>query len=319
MAKKLPEIVDDSTPFSPTIGAQKMPVNITRGNTARTDYIDAPVNQIVPFTLKGNDDFTKVEGPAFDQIVGSVKEDGVIEAVTLRPYVDGQWELLAGETRWRAARMAGLRTIPAHVLRECDDERAKRIFSITNVARRDATIMDKINGWWMYWENTKKKPGRKAQQDVKDDIAEAGEERTLGGITVRQIVKYHKVHSLEPALLKSIAAGQIHLEAAYSLTFLDPDERAYLISTYAKPSNSQAGQLKELSQSGHWNEKEVDIILGRQKRRDSYDPQMKYAIKHIKKIVSAKVNPEKYKEVPDIIDKALSEYLENHPEYKKAE
>lgn len=318
MAKEI-VIEDEGNSFDPTAGAKKMPVEINRfGIQPRNDYVDAPVDRIVPFTLKGDRDFSFIEGERFSEVLNTVINDGVIEAITLRYYADGKWEVLAGETRWRAAKKAGLRTIPAHVIK-CDDAKARRIWAVTNAARRESTIMDKIYGWWTYWENTKKSPGRKAETDLKDDLQTAGVPSSGNGISIRQIVKYHKIYgTLERELLDFIAANAIHIEAAYNLTYLTPEERQYLIQIKAKPSNSQSQSLKELSQEGRWDTESVDKILNRkQKKRTQYSVSAS-AVKHFKATFSTRLSSACYNKMPEIIDEALDLYLEKHPEHRLA-
>ena len=61
MAKRNFQIVDEDTDFDPAVGAKKMPTNIAGTVKPRTDYFDAPVDKIVPCTLKGERDFSAVE------------------------------------------------------------------------------------------------------------------------------------------------------------------------------------------------------------------------------------------------------------------
>lgn len=310
-------IEDEGNSFDPTTGAQKMPVGINRfGITPRTDYVDAPVDCIISFTLKGDRDFSFIEGERFSEVLDTVINDGVIEAITLRYYADGKWEVLAGETRWRAAKKAGLKTIPAHIIK-CDDAKARRIWAVTNAARRESTVMDKIYGWWTYWENTKKSPGRKAENVLKDDMTAAGIPVSGKEISIRQIVKYHKIYgTLEKELLDSIAEKAIHIEAAYNLTYLTPEERQYLIHIKAKPSNSQSQALKELSQENKWNTGDVDKILGRKQKKRTPHSVSATAIKHFKASVATKLSSTCYNKMPEIIDEALDLYLEKHPEHR---
>jgi ParB family chromosome partitioning protein len=78
---------------------------------------------------------------AFDEaalatLAGSLRERGVLQPVLVRPVAGGTYELVAGERRWRAARIAGLPTIPA-LVRERDDAEALEAALIENMARED--------------------------------------------------------------------------------------------------------------------------------------------------------------------------------------
>src|SRR5262249_15311783 len=62
----------------------------------------------------------RFDSDAQNGLAESVRAQGVVQPVIVRPRASGGWELIAGERRWRAAREAGLKTVPA-VIREADD------------------------------------------------------------------------------------------------------------------------------------------------------------------------------------------------------
>jgi len=73
---------------------------------------------------------------ALDALAASLSERGVIQPVLVRPIPGGFYELIAGERRWRAAQLAGLRTIPA-IVRRHDDATSLELAVIENMARED--------------------------------------------------------------------------------------------------------------------------------------------------------------------------------------
>jgi ParB family chromosome partitioning protein len=73
---------------------------------------------------------------ALEALADSVRERGVLQPVLVRPLEDGKFQLVAGERRWRAARLAGLETIPA-LISEYDDLAALEAGLIENMARQD--------------------------------------------------------------------------------------------------------------------------------------------------------------------------------------
>jgi ParB family chromosome partitioning protein len=73
---------------------------------------------------------------ALEALAGSLRERGVLQPVLVRPVAGGTYELVAGERRWRAARIAGLEEIPA-IIRDRDDAEALEAALIENMARED--------------------------------------------------------------------------------------------------------------------------------------------------------------------------------------
>jgi ParB family transcriptional regulator, chromosome partitioning protein len=72
---------------------------------------------------------------------GSIRERGVLQPVLVRPLVGGRYELVAGERRWRAAKLAELETLPA-VIRRHDDAASLEVALIENMAREDLNPVD---------------------------------------------------------------------------------------------------------------------------------------------------------------------------------
>ena len=75
------------------------------------------------------------------ELAASITEHGVLQPILVRPGVDGRYQLIAGERRWRAAKIAGLRQIPA-IIEEIDDDTALEIAIIENLQREDLSPLD---------------------------------------------------------------------------------------------------------------------------------------------------------------------------------
>ncbi len=84
------------------------------------------------------------EEAALDELAGSIREHGVLQPVLVRPLGPNQFQLVAGERRWRAARRAGLETIPA-LVEELDDESALEIAVIENLQREDLSPLEEAS------------------------------------------------------------------------------------------------------------------------------------------------------------------------------
>ncbi len=79
-------------------------------------------------------------------LADSIRHQGIVQPVVLRPRLEGGYELIAGERRWRAAREAGVPTIPA-VIREADDRETLLIGLIENVARENLSPVEEARGY----------------------------------------------------------------------------------------------------------------------------------------------------------------------------
>ncbi|MCU0505691.1 MAG: ParB/RepB/Spo0J family partition protein [Chloroflexi bacterium] len=78
---------------------------------------------------------------SLDDLTASVREHGILQPILVRPAAGGRYQIVAGERRWRAARMAGLDAVPA-LIEELDDETALEISIIENLQREDLSPLD---------------------------------------------------------------------------------------------------------------------------------------------------------------------------------
>jgi ParB family chromosome partitioning protein len=92
-----------------------------------------PVELIAPNPKQPRREF---DDETLEALAGSLGEQGVIQPVLVRPKAGGTYELVAGERRWRAAQLAGLKSIPA-LVREREDAAALEVALIENMARED--------------------------------------------------------------------------------------------------------------------------------------------------------------------------------------
>jgi ParB family chromosome partitioning protein len=88
---------------------------------------------------------TRMDEASLSQLADSIRARGVIQPIVVRAVGAGQYEILAGERRWRAARLAGLERVPA-VVREVPDEAALGIGLIENIQREDLNPIEEANG-----------------------------------------------------------------------------------------------------------------------------------------------------------------------------
>ena len=110
------------------------------------------VDSITSVTLKLNEIEPNKEQPrkTFDEkslleLANSIERNGVLQPLLVRPMTDGSYQLVAGERRWRASRMAGLTEVPV-VIKEMSDEQAMEIALIENLQREDLNPIEEAEG-----------------------------------------------------------------------------------------------------------------------------------------------------------------------------
>ena len=102
-----------------------------------------PLQKIEPNRLQPRKSFNEEELAA---LADSIRQHGVIQPLTVRLLDTGYYQIIAGERRWRAARMAGLREVPVVII-EADDKKAMELALIENLQRTDLTPIEEARGY----------------------------------------------------------------------------------------------------------------------------------------------------------------------------
>ena len=147
---------------------------------------------------------------ALEELAASIKENGLLQPILVREYADGRYQIIAGERRFRASKIAGLSEIPAIIL-EKDDLKAAEIALIENIQREDLNPVEEAMAYRSLAENygftqeeLSERVGKSRSAvanalrllDLPDDVLEmvavkdisAGHARTLLGLKNKELV-----------------------------------------------------------------------------------------------------------------------------------
>ena len=113
------------------------------GNGSPTGLADIPVGALRPNSRQPRRRF---DGESIAGLAESIRVSGVVQPLLVRPGADGTYEIVAGERRWRAARAAGLPTVPA-LVREADEREALLLALVENVAREDLSPIEEARAY----------------------------------------------------------------------------------------------------------------------------------------------------------------------------
>ena len=102
-----------------------------------------PLHRVEPNPEQPRQDFDEEELSA---LADSIRIHGVLQPLTVRETGEGYYQIIAGERRWRASRMAGLTEVPAIVV-EADDKKAKELALIENLQRQDLNSVEEALGY----------------------------------------------------------------------------------------------------------------------------------------------------------------------------
>ena len=102
-----------------------------------------PITKVEP---KADQPRTMFDEVALNELSESIKQHGIIQPITVRKLPSGYYQIIAGERRWRAARMAGLNEVPVNII-EADDKLAAELALVENLQRADLNPVEEAKGY----------------------------------------------------------------------------------------------------------------------------------------------------------------------------
>lgn len=189
-------------------------------------YVEIPVDDIKP---NPNQPRSRFDDATLDELAASITEVGVLQPVVLTRDEQGHHYLIAGERRWRAARRAGLGTIPA-VVRGTSGDSTLIEALIENVQRQDLTPLEEAHAYRQLLENTGMK-----QEDV---AARVGKSRSAISNTLRLL-------QLPGAVQSMIDNGRLSAGHARALLGLEDDKYAGYLAEKAAEEGWSVRQVED--------------------------------------------------------------------------
>ncbi len=171
-------------------------------NTSDIPTTSLKLTEIEPNKEQPRKDF---DDAALAELADSIREHGVLQPLLVRPMVNGRYQIVAGERRWRASRMVGLAEVPV-VIREMTDTEAMELALIENLQRKDLNIIEEALGYKTLMETYGFTQEKVAQR--------VGKSRPVIANALRLL-------SLPPKVEKMVRDGQISAGHARALLSLD--------------------------------------------------------------------------------------------------
>lgn len=167
--------------------------------------IDLPIAKVEP---REGQPRTIFDEETLSELAESIREYGLIQPVTVRKLSSGYYQLIAGERRWRAARLAGLSEIPARVI-EADDRLATELALVENLQREDLNPIEEAQGY----------------RTLMEDYGLTQDEAALRvGKSRPSVANALRLLSLAPEVLQFVEQGLLSAGHARALVSVKPEE-----------------------------------------------------------------------------------------------
>ena len=290
----------------------------SRAEAALSKIRDIPISEIDEFP---DHPFKVLMDEDMEQLVDSIKRNGVMTPATVRLKEDGRYELISGHRRKKACELAGLDTLKCEV-KEFSRDEAIIVMVESNLQRTTILPSEKAFAYKMRLEAMNRQGQRSdltssplatKLQKGRSDV-ELGE---LVGESKDQIRRYIRLTELVPEILQMVDERQIAFRPAVEISYLSEEQQYTLLEAIeyndATPSLAQAIKMKKYMQEGKLTDGVISSIMEEEKPNQREKPA--FRDERITKLIPKSVPKGKES---DFVVKAL-EFYNRHLQRSKAQ
>ena len=285
--------------------------------TTEEERKSADLEKIIDIDINNIDDFPEhpfkvIENDEMYNMSESIKENGVLVPVLVRPKDNGRYEMVSGHRRKFASQLANKETIPC-IVRELTDDEAIIIMVDSNLQREEILPSEKAFAYKMKLEALSHQGKR---SDLTSDQVGPKLERANqiladeANTSTSQIKRFIRLTKLIPELLELVDNKQIALSPAVELSFLTDEEQYTVLDciecNISTPSHAQAIRLKNLSLEKKLTIDKIEDILSEEKPNQI--PKIKFNADRIRNVLPKNIEEKK---IEDYVVNAI-EYYSKH-------
>ena len=239
---------------------------------------DIPISEIDEFP---DHPFKVLMDEDMEQLVESIKRNGVMTPATVRLKEDGRYELISGHRRKKACELAGLETLKCEV-KELTRDEAIIVMVKSNLQRSVILPSEKAFAYKMRLEAMKRQAGRPSKENYSpvgnnSEFATSSDELAEKvGESKNQIFRYVRLTELVPEILQMVDERQIAFRPAVEISYLTEEQQYTLLEAMeyndATPSLAQAIKMKKYNQDGKLTSEVIQSIMEEEKPNQKEKP-----------------------------------------------
>lgn len=247
----------------------------SREEAALSKIREIPISEIDEFP---DHPFKVLMDEDMEQLVESIKRNGVMTPATVRLKEDGRYELISGHRRKKACELAGLETLKCEV-KELTRDEAIIIMVESNLQRSTILPSEKAFAYKMRLEAMKRQAGRPPKENsspVGTHLRSDAELAEKVGESRNQIQRYIRLTELVPEILQMVDESQIAFRPAVEISYLSEEQQYTLLEAMeyndATPSLAQAIKMKKFMQDGKLTDEVIQSIMQEEKPNQREKP-----------------------------------------------
>ena len=224
----------------------KMPsIDELLGVSGEESATDIEISRIHSFA---NHPFKVLDDDKMDDLVESIKQNGVLTPVLVRPDKNNSYEMISGHRRMHAAIKAGMETIPA-IVRDMEDDEAIVIMVDANIQREELLPSEKAFAYKMKLGAMKRQAGRPPKNNSCQNGTNLRSDEELGnqvGESARSIQRYIRLTELIPDLLDYVDKKRLQFTVAVDISYIDKEIQTWLFEYIKENGTVKAVQVAAL-------------------------------------------------------------------------
>ena len=239
---------------------------------------DIPIAEIDEFP---DHPFKVLMDEDMEQLVDSIRRNGVMTPATVRLKEDGRYELISGHRRKKACEFAGLNTLKCEV-KELTRDEAIIIMVESNLQRSTILPSEKAFAYKMRLEAMKRQAGRPPKENASPmatNFSKGRSDEELGelvGESKDQIRRFIRLTELVPEILQMVDDRQIAFRPAVEISYLSEEQQYTLLEAIqyndATPSLAQAIKMKKFMQDGKLTDEVIQSVMEEEKPNQKEKP-----------------------------------------------
>lgn len=227
------------------------------------------------------------------EMIESIKVNGIIQDLIVRPLPNGNYQILSGHNRKDCAKIVGLKELPCKIKKDINDDDASLVLIDSNLIQRKDFLPSELAKGLMIKKEIYKK--RNVRSDFFEEI---GKEQNMSRGNIQ---RYLRLNFLNPKLLDMVDTKEINIKLGEELSFLKEDEQEFLASLiYPNVQKLTASQVKKLREESNedklTDERIIEIIEKKDEDSKENNGEVTFSSNELDKYFKDFGSPEEIKE-----------------------
>lgn len=236
----------------------------------KTTFCEISIEDLTPWeNAQGIQPFKPYQADALLELAKSIRTNGVITPITVRPQPDGKYQIIAGHNRAAASRMIGNTTVPAFIKDLSDDDAVLCMLDSNLQTRKNLAPSEKAKAYKLRLDTVQKLRKMTENGDIKRSRAIVADDMHTSST---QVQRYIRLTELDEQWLELVDQDKLKIRPAVELSYLTKEEQKELLANINEyelklPNVVQATNLRNLSAIGKLDQETILAVMQTEEKK----------------------------------------------------